>query len=419
MLMNRLSPFALTLAALILVSSKLAIAEDRIKPPVAEPAGEAVAPMTNAEFSLALYARLADKPGNVFFSPFSISSALAMACEGADGPTADEIIRVLGLEADPAKRRAAMQALMTSVPGTPTGWLKKTPAVTLDAANALWGARQVLFKKEFIDILQTHYAATARTLDFVKEKDDAVRTINEWTERKTNKRIKDLVNQTDLPDDIALVITNAVYFKGDWAEPFKKSGTRDADFTLSDGTKVKAPTMHLTEPFAYSKQDDCAVLSMPYKGEQLSMIFILPDAADGLPALEKTLTAERVRTLVASMKRDRVAVALPRFHAETLYDLAGTLQALGIRLAFSDQADFKKITTDVPLYFSKVIHKAFVDVNETGTEAAAATALTLRAGSAMPRPTPVFRADHPFVYMIHDAKTGRILFMGRVADPRK
>jgi len=418
MFVNRLTPLVVTMAAMIGIA-RVASADDRVKPPAAEPAKEAAAAMTNAEFSFALYARLACKPGNVFFSPFSISSALAMACEGANGPTADEIVRVLGLEADPTKRRAAMQTLMSSVPGTPTGFLKKTPAVTLDTANALWGARQVMFKKEFIDILQTHYGATARTLDFVKEKDDAVKTINDWTERKTNKRIQKLVGRDDLPDDIALVITNAVYFKGEWAEPFKKAGTRDADFTLADGTKVQVPTMHLTEPYAYAKQEACAVLSIPYKGEQLSMIFVLPDAPDGLPALEKSLTPERVTTMVKSMKRERVAVALPRFHAETQYDLNSDLQALGIRLAFSDQADFKKITADVPLYFSKVIHKAFVDVNETGTEAAAATALTMRAGSAMPRPTPVFRADHPFVFMIHDAKTGQILFMGRLADPRK
>jgi len=377
----------------------------------------------SAAFCVDLYHQLAIKPGNHFFSPFSIVTALAMTSAGAAGATDAEMAAALHINPDPAKRHAEC-ASWARMLNSANDALFKRPAggMEISTANSIWLATRLQFKKTFVDIAKDSYQAEVRGADFAGNAKQAVKDINDWVEDKTKGKIKDIVDVRAIPPDTALILANAIYFKADWARPFKNESTHDADFTLDGGEKIKAPLMSQTAPFNYVNREaeGFAALEMPYKDQRMTMLVLLPNKIDGLPALEKKLTGPLVTDTIHSLKRERVVVYVPKFHAETEYQLADHLQALGMKLAFSTNADFSGITDIKPTYISAVIHKAFVDVDEKGTEAAAATVVGIRAGSAAPpKPPVVFRADHPFIYFIRDTQTGQILFAGRMADPRK
>ncbi len=249
----------------------------------------------------------------------------------------------------------------------------------------------------------------------------ASQEINRWVEKQTADKIKDLIKPSDLGRDTRLVLTNAIYFKGDWVKPFDNKDTRPEDFTVSAEKKVKVPLMQQKASFGYRQEETFQVLEMPYAGQELSMVVLLPKKADGLAELEKALSAQRLTGLLSTLGRREVVTFLPKFKLEAYFELKPTLEALGMKLAFAGQADFSGINSEEELSVSAVIHKAYVDVNEEGTEAAAATAVVVARATVMrrPEPIPVFRADHPFLFLIRDTRSGAILFLGRVEDPSR
>jgi len=373
-----------------------------------------------AEFCIDLYKHLAVEKGNIFFSPFSIATALAMTSAGAAGATDAEMAKVLHLNPDHSKRHSECAVWAKSLNSARRSIFEKPGGgLEISAANALWCANRIQFNQSFVDIAKKNYLAEVRGLDFVRNAAGAVNEINGWVAEKTRGKIKQIITPDAVNPMTALILTNAIYFKGDWASQFEKESTRDQDFTLDGGAKIQCPTMSQSEPFPYAQRDGFAALDMPYVGGQVSMLILLPDRVDGLSDLEKRLDRALVDGAIRALKSQKVVVYLPKFHAETRYQVSDALQALGMKLAFTPAADFKGISNEGPLYISAVIHKAFVDVDEKGTEAAAATAVTMELASAVTRSPPVFRADHPFIYLIRDSKSGQILFAGRMADPRK
>ena len=406
-------PLALILS--LLCASTRALAEPQ--PPMKKPANPEA-----AAFCIDLYKQLAAEKGNLFFSPFSIVTALAMTSAGAAGPTDAEMARVLHLDLDPAKRHAECASWARALDTAGDGLFKRPGGgLETSTANALWCASQISFKKPFVTIATKEYQAEVRALDFKRNPDKAVDAVNDWVDDKTHGKIKKILTPDAVNAATALILTNAIYFKGDWAEPFKKESTRDMDFTLEGGSKIQCPTMVQGDPFNYAKREDFAVLEMPYKGGRMSMVILLPNQIDGLPQLEKKLNVPLLNEAMNEMNRQKIIAYLPKFHAETRYQLSDYLQKMGMRMAFSQkEADFSGMTDDQPLFISSVIHKAFVDVDEKGTEPAAATAVTMEVGSARPtQDPPIFRADHAFMYLIRDTQSGQILFAGRMADPRK
>lgn len=375
-----------------------------------------------AAFCIDLYKHLAAEKGNLFFSPFSIATALAMTSAGAAGATDAEMAKVLHLDPDQARRHAECAQWARSLNSARRSiFERRSRGPEISTANALWCASGVSFKNAFVDIARKEYLAEVRALDFAKNAAKAVDEINTWVDDKTRGKIKKIVTPDAVNPMTALILTNAIYFKGDWASPFKKESTRDQDFTLDGGEKIKCPMMVQSRRFLYAKRDGFAALEMPYEGGQISMLVLLPDRVDGLAELEQRLDCALLEGAIQALASQEVVVYLPKFHAETRYQLGETLQKMGMRLAFSSKdADFSGITDSPPLFISAVIHKAFVDVDEKGTEAAAATAVTMEVKSARPQQNPpIFRADHPFIHMIRDTQTGQILFAGRMADPRK
>lgn len=382
--------------------------------PLPPPSPDAQAAATGeSAFAFDLYAQLAPRPGNLFFSPYSIGSALTLVWEGARGTTATEINAALHVP-EPEKLRAGYAALYRRLQANP-----QNAGYQLAVANRLWGAKAYPFLPDYLDRTEKSYGASLEPLDFTQPK-PAAATINAWVESQTHDRIKDLIAPGDLGPATRLVLTNAIYFKGDWDSPFKKPATQDGDFTTDSGQKIKTPFMHQNHEFAYAELDAentrpaLQALEMNYAGDNLSMLILLPEPGQ-LPTLEAALDAPLLAKIVAQLHQREIPVTLPRFTLTDQFELAKPLQSLGIKAAFND-ADFSGITTREGLVISKVLHKAFVDVNEEGTEAAAATGGAM-AGSAMPRPQREFKADHPFIFLIRDKATGAILFLGRLANP--
>ena len=376
----------------------------------AAPAGETspVAADNNA-FAADLYAKLAEGEGNLFFSPFSISTALAMTHAGARGQTAEQMAKALHFVLPQDKLHAAMGALVRQL-----NEAGKQKGAKLIVANALWGHQDFQFLKEFLAVNDGHYGAGLRRVDFASP-ETARATINGWVADQTNKLIPELIPPGILNPLTRLVLTNAIYFKGTWLTQFEPKRTRELPFTLATGDKVQAPMMHQTGHFGYAEARGWQALEVPYQGRELSMVVVLPRAHDGLPALETVFTArfvaERLRT-----RAQKVVVALPKFKLESSFDLSKVLASMGMPDAFTRKADFSGMTGGRDLYISAVIHKAVVDVNEEGSEAAAATAVVPAPTNGGKRVS--FRADHPFLFFIRHKPTGSILFLGRVMNPK-
>jgi serpin B len=367
----------------------------------------------NTTFGLDLYAQLRRQPGNAFLSPFSISTALAMTAAGAGGETARQMADVLKFPFATDRVDAAFETLVRSV--RPAG---EKPAYALHTANALWGQRGYHFLPRFVATLRGPFAAGFEELDFRSAPEDARRTINTWVEEQTAGKIRDLIASGFLDAQTRLVLTNAIYFKGDWSRPFHREQTREGDFRDGGGETHRVPLMHQTARFGYAEDDTSQTLELPYVGGDLAMVVILPRKADGLPALEAGLTPDALAQRLGRLESRPVDVALPRFKLTSTFELTRPLSALGMTLPFSDRADFSGINGgSEPLQISAVIHKAFVDVNEVGTEAAAATAVGIRALSAIPQPPVSFRADHPFLFLIRDRRTDSVLFLGSLTKP--
>ncbi|MCW4048437.1 MAG: serpin family protein [Candidatus Bathyarchaeota archaeon] len=346
--------------------------------------------------------------GNVLFSPYSISMALSMTYEGARGETAEEMEAVFGFLDDPLERLPSVARIYNTLNEEGREYM-------LHTVNALWIQQDYPVQEDYVDAIVNFYGGDVNALDFITEPDESRVTINEWVEERTYDRIKDLFPPDSIDADVRLVLTNAIYFKGDWLYEFDEEATSKEEFHVTPSTSVEVDMMNLhDETFNYAETDELQILELPYTGEDVSMIVLLPK--NGLMGDVKTqLSAERLDEWVEMMEGTAVNVYLPRFTFETKYFMMEDLTEMGMPTAFTGAADFSGMTGNRDLFIDKVIHQAFIEVNEQGTEAAAATGVSMRLSATIP--DEVFRADHPFVFLIRDMDTGVILFMGRVTDP--
>jgi serpin B len=369
----------------------------------------------NNAFATDLYAQLRKRDGNLFFSPESISTAFAMAYAGARGTTAEQMAATLHYTLPPEKLHPAMGALLAGLNGPHAGY-------QLRVADALWAEKDFTFLDDFLKLTSSDYGAGFNRVDF-KGSSEAVRaTINQWVEEKTEDKIKDLLPAGSVTPTTRLVLTNAIYFKGDWQAQFDKAQTKDEDFHVSAAQTVKTPLMHLTSKLGYFNGGTFQTVDIPYKSGELSMIVLLPNDEGGLPALEKSFTSANAKQWLSQLRPgSKIVLTLPKFKMTQQFQLGGTLSAMGMSTAFArGAADFSGMTGKRDLWISAAIHKAYIDVNEEGTEAAAATGIVMRSMiAARPEPPIVFRADHPFLFLIRDNHSGAILFIGRVNDPTK
>jgi serpin B len=379
-----------------------------------EPMDQTMVVAGNTAFATALYGEAARSAGNVFVAPASISTALAMTYAGARGETATEMARALHLPTlAPPRIHAAFGALAAAGDGA--------PGVELATAGALFGQRGYGFLPGFLALLAERYGAGLRQVDFEAATEEARREINDWVAQQTKSRIEGLVPEGVLTALTRLVLVNAIYFKGTWAAQFEKRRTRDEPFYLLGGGSTRAPLMAQKGDFKLVDAEGAQVLELPYAGGSLAMVVILPREKDGLSALETKLESGLGGWLeqLDQTPPDDVQVFLPRFRIELALRLDEALKHLGMTLAFEqDRADFAGMTGRPDLCIGAVLHKAFVDVNEEGTTAAAATAVVMMSRS-LPAPPPVFRADHPFVFLIRDKRTKSVLFLGRLLDPAR
>ena len=391
-----------------------------------EPSGVAEG---NASFACGLYKALAAKDGNLFFSPHSVSTALAMTRAGAAGETGRQMDAVLGTPRVATDRdrdyRGLIQAL--AAPGTVTeysedGSRKPVPAYDLSVANAVWSQKGWVYKDLFRTVVREVYGAELGEIDFA-DPVAARAAINRWVAEKTKDRIQDIVPEGMPSPATRMVLANAIHFKAAWPEAFTEGLTADGPFHVGPGVAAKTVTakmMKATRKYGFAETPDARLLEMPYRGGETSMVILLPKEADGLPAATEHLDASTLSDWLARIKPAKVALTMPRFTFTKALDLGETLRAMGMTDAFDpEKADFTGITAEKPLFIGAVLHKAFVALDEKGPEAAAATVVMMEKGEAPGGDaTPVpFVVDHPFLFLIRHRATGAILFMGRVVNP--
>jgi serpin B len=386
-------------------------------PPSSNAADKTEAVSGSNAFAVDLYAQLRSQPGNLFFSPESISTAFGMAYAGARGQTAAEMQHVFHFTLPPDKLHPAMGALLNQMNAAHKDY-------ELRVADALWAQQDANFLPDYLKLVQSDYGAGFNRVDFKSSAESVRQTINAWVEKHTNAKITNLIGPGVLNATTRLVLTNAIYFKGNWEDPFEEDSTQKEEFHLSSSKWVMAPLMHRTGSYSYYDGGTFQELDLPYAGNEMSMVVLLPKQTDGLPALEKSFTSNTTGDWLGKLEpADKVILTFPRFTMTQQFELSSALSAMGMAQPFTNSADFSGMTGKPDFNISAAIHKAYIDVNEKGTEAAAATSIVMEA-TAMRKPFPepppiVFRADHPFLFFIRDTKTGAILFLGRVTDPTK
>lgn len=377
----------------------------------------------NSDFGLALYQRLADNDGNLFFSPYSISNALAMTYAGARGNTAVQMKDVLRFPLDDDRLHPAFANLIAQLHGN-----GEARPFQLTVANRLWGQRDYGFLPPFLKIGRDFYDGGLQEVNFIDDHEGARQIINRWVEDRTKDKVKELIPSGFLSDRSRLVLTNAIYFKAGWMNAFEPSRTKPAPFHLLGGTTMQTPMMHNNLDARFADHATFSMVELPYESHELAMIILLPKKKDGLRDLEKTLTVKNLATWMTQLGPHTVDLKLPRFKMTSKFELSDRLKEMGMRDAFDQRPDFSGMAgpdeldaagLKKQLYISAVLHKAFVEVDEKGTEAAAATAVIMNAVESVPKPSPpaTFHADHPFVFLIRDQRSGSILFMGRVVNP--
>lgn len=367
----------------------------------------------NNQFAFDLYKKLLTlKPqDNIFFSPFSISSALGMTYIGASGNTSSEIAKVFHFDLSDNKLNEAFYLLLKEIG-------EKGPGYILNIANALWGDKGYEFLSDFLNTIKTYHGGGFYEVNFRGNPEGSRIKINKWIEEKTKEKIKNLLPPESITPLTRLVITNAIYFKGKWSYPFKEENTRPMTFYAPNKKIENVPMMYQKRDFKYKEEKNFKLLELPYGDKTLSMIIILPLKKDGLPYVESNLSWDNLINIRERAKEIKVNVYIPKFKMERAYSLREPLMALGMKDAFDPKtADFSKMEPKKSLYISKIVHKAYIDVNEEGTEAAGATGVVIALKSISIKKIPEFKADHPFIYMIIHNPTGQILFMGRVIDP--
>ena len=372
----------------------------------------------NTAFAIDAYqATVETEDGNLFFSPFSISAALSMTLAGAAGDTHTQMADVLHADLE-AEWHATFGALIRDLSGK-----KRGRDYELAIANRLFGQADYPWLEGFLDTTELDYGAPLEEVDFTNETEQARRTINRWVANQTRDRIDELLEPGILDTDTRLALVNAIYFLGDWAEPFEEDATSDQPFALLDGSTVDVPMMSTTFDHVSVGGDELAdVLQLPYKGDELSMLVVLPKADDGLPALEAALSVDRLNGWIESLEVQSTWVKMPKIGMRTSLKLKPLLSDLGMPLAFDpDYSDFSAMApnggVDGVLYINEVVHEAFVEIDELGTEAAAATAVIMNREYSAPPPPAEFTVDHPYLFLIRDDLTGSTLFIGRVTNP--
>lgn len=385
--------------------------------PAVNPADMSSLVASNSDFAFGLYRALKDADGNIFYSPYSISEALAMTYGGARGETEKQMAIALEFKLSQDKLHAAFNSLdleLSKRGQNAQGQDEK--GFRLHIINAIWGQQGFKFASQYLDLLAQNYGAGLRILDFIKAPEPSRQTINQWVSDQTEGKIKDLLPQGSITDLTRLVLTNAIYFNAAWQSQFQTEATTDGKFMLLDEKQVTVRMMHQQKSFGYAQGENYQVVELPYDGNELSMVIMLPKA-DQFKNFESTLNTERVETLLGSLKSEAVNLKMPKFKIESEFNLNKTLSDLGMPLAFSEtEADFSGMDGAKDLHISDVVHKAYVTVDEKGTEAAAATGVVVGTTS-MPSQVYDVTLDHPFIFFIRDIETGTILFIGRVLNP--
>ena len=363
------------------------------------------------DFTFAFYSEIAkdNEKSNIFFSPLSISTAFSIAYEGARENTASEMQQVFGFISDDEKRQKAISDLLSRL-NPENDWYN------LNIANALWIKDGYEIKQGYLDTAKTYYSSTVENVNFVTN--NGIDRINQWVKDKTNNKIEKILEPGSTDEMTRMVITNAVYFKGKWASQFDPRNTIEKPFWTDKNNSVMVPMMR--EPadvYNYTETESLQALELNYLGGDISMVVLLPKERDGIESLEQSMNTNKFESIKDSMTRQPLTVQIPKFEFETEYNLISPLQNLGLHDAFDENnANFQEMT-DEQVYLGQAVHKAFVNVNEEGTEAAAITALVARAQSGPPEPRYEFTADHPFMFVIQEKETGEILFIGRLVSP--
>lgn len=364
------------------------------------------------DFAVDIFRVLAKEPGNCFLSPYSITAALSMSLVGAGGTTAAELSQALHLPQDPDEVCSRYRLLSSALKQQ-----AQDPPFTLAIANGLWAQSGMGMSRRYRHRISDVFAREAHEVDFMNAPAAATQDINRWAAEKTMNRIPELLAANQITMLTRLVLTNAIYFRGDWLHAFEASHTRGGDFFTDAGDTALVRMMSQTGDFRYFATGNVQILEMPYRGETISMVILLPRERERVQQIEEILTADSLSTWMSGLSMVKnLAVTMPRFTIRARYDLVDALRSLGVSAAFVESgADFSGMGLPERTFISEVAHEAFVEVDERGTEAAAATAVIHTLGL---KPVPVFfRADHPFIFLIRHIPTGSILFMGHVLDP--
>ena len=371
----------------------------------------------NSAFAFELYQVIRGEEGNLFYSPHSISLALAMTYAGARGETAAQMADTLQFLLEQEKLHPAFNWLDTELAKRGEGAEGKDgEGFRLNIVNAIWGQEGYKFLSEFLDVLAENYGAGLRILDFVNETEESRLTINKWVSDQTEGRIEDLIPQGAIDALTRLVLTNAIYFNAAWEHPFDKDVTSDGPFYLLDGGQVTVPMMKQTEWFGHVEGEGYQAIELRYDGGELSMVILLPEFGK-FEAFEEDLEAQRLGDIIKGLQTTRIALTMPKFEFDSEFSLKDTLAGMGMPIAFTESADFSGMTGNRELLISDVVHKAFVSVDEAGTEAAAATGVIVGLTSVPVDPPVEVTIDRPFIFLIRDIDTGAILFVGRVMNP--
>ena len=370
----------------------------------------------NGVFAFNLYKSLSEEEGNLFYSPYSISAALAMTYAGAHGDTEKQMADTLQFYISQNQLHPAFNSLDQELASRGEGAQGKDgEGFRLNIVNAIWGQKDYAFLTSFLDTLAKNYGAGLRILDFISETEPSRIAINDWVSDETEGRIEDLIPQGAISQMTRLVLTNAIYFNAAWQYPFEEDATSPGVFYLLNGDEVTVPMMEQQESFSYTEGDNYQAVELPYDGRELSMVILLPNSGQ-FETFEKDIEYQQVKDIIENLERREVRLKMPKFEFDSSFGLKKTLIDMGMPEAFSAGADFSGMTGNKDLFISDVIHKAFVSVDEAGTEAAAATAVIMEL-TAMPETPVEVILNRPFIFLIRDIETGAILFVGRVMNP--
>ena len=374
----------------------------------------------NLAFAMDLYHQLASQPGNLFYSPYSISQALAMVYGGAHRQTEQQMAKGMHFSLPQDRLHPSFNALDQELTKRTNAVKDQGQGFQLNIANATWGQSGFPFLSSFLDLLARNYGAGLQTVDFANNPESTRQDINNWVAKQTQDRIKDIVPPGAIDTLTRLVLANAIYFKASWMMPFQKSATQNAPFTTLDGSQVTVPIMSLEKnKLSYQKGDGYQAMALPYVDGNVAMLLLVPDVGK-FSQFEASLDAARLQSILDSLQSTDVILKMPRFTVESSFSLGDTLAKMGMPDAFNaSQADFSGMDGQRDLYVSSVIHKAYASVDESGTEAAAATVAIVSLTAIMPGEPVSLTIDRPFIFVIYDQPTQSILFAGRITNPGK